>query len=345
MSNNGFSFNHWLSPASGTHFRIGGEMKRVIIVGGGVSGLVCSHAFKKHKGLDVKVLEPSTPGGEFLAGGLKYIHHTEAMTEMFDELDVLHSNYTVQGGILLRGKVQPYPKCFMEMDKGEARRIQADHYRKTRRAEPDDRIAKQAMNDPAAAKPRRALRCHFPEMIEQLAAKADIVPVGLVKVEADHILVSGDRKMPYDYLVMTIPLWIIRQCVSFYVPEGMAMKLNVALVIPSQDSYARWDYVYTPYTPADSIHRISPSGEHYSVETNGDLDNTALASDLNFIFKHGWSIESLREGLKGHLLELERQPNWPENIAPLGRFARWDSRATTDVTLDNATELARRWFG
>jgi len=320
-------------------------MKRVIIVGGGVSGLVCSHVFKKRSELDVKILEPRTPGGEFLAGGLKYIHQTESMEQMFDELDVLHSNYTIQGGILLRGEVHPYPKCFGEMSKDESVRIQSDHYRKTRRAEPDLKNAKRAMNDPASTKPRRALRCHFPEMIQELAARATIIKAGLVKVEAEHVELNGGDKLPYDYLVMTIPLWIIRRCVNFFVPEGMAMKLNVAVVVPSRDRYARWDYVYTPYTPADCIHRFSPSGDGYSVECNGDLKHDSLASDLNFIFHGGWSIESLKEGLKGHLLDLERQPDWPENVAPLGRFSKWDSRATTDVTLDDANILAGRWFG
>lgn len=80
------------------------------------------------------------------------------------------------------------------------------------------------------------------------------------------------------------------------------------------------------------------------MESNGELDREKLESDLNFIFREGWYIEDLREGLKGHLLDLEKEPEWPDNIAPIGRFAKWDPRATTDVTLEDAEALAQRWF-
>jgi hypothetical protein len=318
-------------------------MKRAIIAGGGVSGLICAYVFSKHKDVETKVLEPRTIGGEFLAGGLKYIHRTDMMEWLFRKLGVMYSHYTINGGIMLRGDVLPYPKCFQEFNKIDAARIQADHYRKTRRMEPGTH-GNQAMNDPASIKPRRALRCHFPEMINKLAEHADVIRSGVSKVEDEHVVLSSGDTMPYDYLVLTVPLWVIKRVVKFYVPDGNAMKLNVAVINPKKDRYARWDYVYTPYTPEDCIHRLSPEGAGYAVEVNGNLDKQALYSDLNFIFRDGWYIESLREGLKGHLLPLDSRPELPENVELLGRFARWDPRATTDVTLEDAADLAQRWF-
>lgn len=317
---------------------------RVVIVGGGVSGLVASHVFSD-RGAETMVIEAKTVGGEFLAGGLKYIHNSEGMCELFDDLEVPYSQYTVQGGIMLRGQVHPYPKVLQQLPKEEAAIIQADHYRKTRRTEGGD-DSRKAMNDPAAVKPRRALRCHFPDMIKELARGADVVKGMLLRVKpkTNEIVLTDTRRIPYDKLILTIPLWVIKEAVPFYVPQGMAMSLNLVDVTPVRDRYAKWDYVYTPYTPANQVHRFSPKGRAYSVEINGTMDRVKLESDLSFIFTEGYGIETIREGLKGHLLPLEQQPEWPENIAPLGRFAKWDSRATTDVTLEDAKALADRWM-
>lgn len=318
---------------------------RVVIVGGGVSGLVASYVFKQ-RGADVVVLEPKTVGGEFLAGGLKYIHNSEGMAQLFEALGLPFSNYTIQGGILLKGKVESYPKVFQSLPKDEALRVQADHYRKTRRTE-GGKDAPKAMNDPAAVKPRRALRCNFADMIKELAQRATIQKAGLlrIKTKTNEVALTTFKRIPYDCLILTIPLWIIQETAPFHVPQGMAMRLNTVNVRPVKDRFARWDYVYTPYTPAGVVHRFSPTGQAYSVEINGSLDRTRLGSDLNFIFNEGYAIEAIREGLKGHLLPLDSQPDWPDNVAPLGRFAKWDSRATTDVTLDDAKALADRWMG
>lgn len=319
-------------------------MNRVIIAGGGVSGLVLNHVLGKYKSLDVKLLEPGNLGGEFLSGGLKYIHQTDEMEAMFNSMDILYSPYTVQGGIFLKESVCPYPAVFSEMEKDQTARIQADHYRKTRRTEPGD-FAKKAMNDPAAVKPRKALKCDFAEMVKKLGARANVIRAALTKVEADTVSLNNGSKLGFDYLVLTIPLWIIRDIVSWDVPIGLAVKLNIAQVKPARDKYAKWDYVYTPYTPADAVHRFSPNGGGYSVEVNGILNQAALKTDLDFIFKDGWAVSAVKEGLKGHLMPLEYEPAWPANVAPLGRFARWDPRMTTDETLAEAMQLAQRWFG
>ena len=75
------------------------------------------------------------------------------------------------------------------------------------------------------------------------------------------------------------------------------------------------------------------------MEANGQLDDKSLQDDLGFIFPDGYQINEAKEGLKGHLLPLKEKPKWPDNIAPLGRFACWDSRATTDVTLKRILNL------
>jgi len=321
-------------------------VERVVIVGGGVSGLVANYVFKT-LGQKPVVFEPREPGGEFLHGGLKYIHRSKRMVEMFDRFRLPWSDYSVQGGILLRGEVLPYPKCLSAMSPDEASRIQADHFIKTRRSEPGQ-FGSRAMNDPAAiSKARRAIRCDFIEMVRELADNANIVKQGIksIRTGSKSIQLSNGEWYWYDKLILTIPLWVIKAISDVRVPEGMAMALNLIQVKPRRDPYARWDYVYTPYTPGNAVHRFSPREGGYSVEVNGDwaTQEAPAHEDLAFIFQEGFLIEGAKTGLKGHLLELHEQPVWPTDVAPLGRFAKWDPRITTDVTLEDCYKIAEGW--
>jgi hypothetical protein len=318
-------------------------MKKLVIIGGGIAGLVCSYVMNRVKGLEVTVLEPGEVGGEFLSGGLKYIHHTQSMENLFDELDLPWSHFVVKGGILLRGVVRQYPNYLREIGREQAARIQRDHYRKTRRIEPGPYSSK-AMNDPAAVGPKKALRCHFPEFIESMAKGVDIVQESCLHIGEDFLITNKGRTIFFDYAVLTAPLWVIKNMVSWHVPSSVAMELNIAIVEPRKDRFYQWDYVYTPYTPGSSIHRLSPDGNDYAVEANGQLDYVDFINDLNFLFSDGWHIKTMKNGLKGHLLPLSSQPEPPKNISLLGRFACWDTRMTVDVVMEHAIELSERWF-
>lgn len=319
-------------------------MKTVLIIGGGISGLIASYMFRKCKGLDVKVMEPGEPGGEFAAGGLKYIHRTDDMASMLQDVGMVFSNYSARGGILLHGTVLPYPKCLAEMPKERADRIRYDHYRKTRRQEPNEFSAR-AMNDPEDADASKAIRCDFQGLIKTLALRCDFIKARLAKIEPNFVLTDRGNKHPYDYLILTIPLWVIKRVAYFGdgIPDGHAMSLNLVNILTHRDAYSKWDYVYTPYTPEGVIHRISPLDSGFSCEANGELDDEKLVSDLNFIFPDGWTVASKREGLKGHLLPLAARPNWPTNVMPLGRFAKWDPRGTADVVMDDCIQIARHF--
>lgn len=327
-------------------------MKRMVIVGGGISGLIASWVFTQVRGLDVIVLEPGKPGGDFMAGGLKYMHKTDEMEEMLRDLGVTYADYSVQGGILLHGAVEPYPGVFKGMDKSRALRIQHDHYRKTRKTEPDN-FAARSMNDPESAGPRRALRCDMGRVLKELIQRTPFVKDGAAKVEPHKVIGKDGTVYPYDYLLLTAPIWILRQMCWFELPESMAVKLNLVMVDPPQkgDAYAQWDYVYTPYTPENLIHRISPRDGGYTCEFNGDWpesdgDSTfsdKLTSELNFLFPDGWALSDRKKGLNGHLIPLATKPNWPVNVRPIGRFAQWDPRATSDVVLSTCLKLADEW--
>lgn len=316
-------------------------MKNVIIIGGGVSGLICANVLKKFN-FAVSVYEPGDLGGEFLVGGLKYIHETEVVKDFLDELDVAWGDYVVKGGILLRGEIKQYPNFLNKMNFVDSSRIRADHYRKTRRMEPGS-FGESAMNEPANAKSRRAVRCDFADLIKKLSLGIEIFRTPLVKISDNKAFFGNGSIVNYDFAVITIPLWILKRISSWEIPDCVAMKLNVVLVNCVKDRYVKWDYVYTPYTPADCIHRLSPYENYYSVECNGEINLLELYSDLNFLFNDGWCIERIHHNLKGHLLPLQGDITVPKNVELIGRFASWNPRMTVDVTLDKALELSKRW--
>jgi hypothetical protein len=317
-------------------------MKEVFIIGGGISGLMCANVLSEYN-VNITVYEPNEAGGEFLTGGLRYIHQTKNMESFLDKNNIAWGDYKINGGILLRNKVYPYPKFLKSLDKSDALRIQNDHYRKTRKIEPGN-FGLSAMNDPANSKSRHALRCDLEQLVNVLKNKCNIQPYKLIKIVSDKAYFDNGVVKRFDYIILTIPLWIIKRIVDFEIPLSVAMNLNIVTVDVVRDIYAKWDYVYTPYTPSDSVHRISSEGDIYFVEISGTLDENDLHSDLNFIFKDGWCIKGYRKNLRGHLLPMEEEINIPDNMALLGRYACWEPRATVDVTLDKAIELGVKWF-
>ena len=322
-------------------------MSGIYIVGGGTSGLIANYVFRR-KGFAPVVLEPGELGGEFLTGGLRYIHRTDAMVRMVEEFELPMSEYNVKGGIMLRGSVHPYPKHLSTLPPEQSSRIRIDHFRKTRRMEPG-KFGERSMNDPATKSTRRrALRCDFEELIKELGSVADVKRFSLAEIDsrANRIRLKDIGWFNYDLLVLTIPLWVIRQMADFYVPHGMAMALNLVHVVPNKDRYSKWDYVYTPYTPSDAVHRFSPSDDGYTLEVNGDWDQrrTDTLDDLAFIFPDGFVVRGVRTGLKGHLLELDQKPEWPSNVFPLGRFAEWNPRGTLDVAYERAERILHQWM-
>lgn len=323
-------------------------MKKLLIIGGGISGLLAANVMMKNP-IEITMLEPNVIGGEFLYGGLKYINKKKSMIKLFEELDLPFSTYMIKGGILLRGAVEPYPLALRNMPNEQSSRVRKDHYRKTRCSEPGA-WSKTAMNDPAAINPKKALRTDFVDLVDSLnrvvSDRVEIKAKSLTEIGSRVAWLDDGTVEKFDYLILTIPLWVMNKMnAPYHIHEGFAMNLNVIDVVPKKDPYVKWDYVYTTYTPSNSVHRFSARTEGYSVEVNGVYDEAKVASDLNFLFPGGWKVERIKRNLKGYLFPLEMATEWPDNHAPLGRFARWNNRTTLDVTLEDAMELNEKWFG
>jgi hypothetical protein len=333
-------------------------VKKVVVVGGGVSGLLAGYVLNKAQGFDTMVIEANAPGGDFLKGGLKYIHKTPLMTSLLIDLGLAFTNHRVRGAILLKEEIKPYPGAFASMSRQDATRIQADHYRKTRRVEPDA-FARRSMNDPDSAGPRWSLTCDPGEFVRSLHNRVRLVQDQVMR---SHNPATGQSFLEgksgvmyrYDYVIWTTPHWVTERVVSsdsrYRLGNAISMKLNIVSIEAKGDKYARWDYVYTPYTPEDLVHRISQRDGHYDCEFNGlwpDKDQVMtdrITTEMNFLFNDGWAIatEPIR-GIPGHLLPMREKDKIPDNARFLGRFSEWDPRATTDVVFQKLQDLLQEW--
>ncbi len=317
---------------------------KIAILGGGMPGLLSSYVFGRHKNVKTMLFEPGELCKEFLIGGLRYTYLTDEIVELLAELNLVYSDYSLRGGILLKDTVEKYPECFKEFDKENVKRIQTDYWRKTRKTELDGYI-RQSLIDPISAKPKKVVRPNYEWMISELSRNSNVIKSKIKKIDENFVVMHDNSRFGFDYLIVTIPLWEMKKYVrDWYIPSGQAMKLNTALIVTPKDRYAKWDYVYTPYTPANCIHRFTSHELGYLVEANGDLDFVDLVSDLNFLFYDGWYLNQMFKNLKGYLLPLVKKPQWPSNVVPLGRFAKWNFRITLDSTLAEIKSLERRWF-
>ncbi len=319
-------------------------MKKIVIVGSDLVALLCSYIFMKYD-VEVLLVVPDKIEDKLVEGGLQYVYYTDAMATIFEELDLMYSDFSITGGILLRGNVEEYPRFFRSKKRKpqEVDRIKIDYYKKTRLVEASGNVKKAIPDLLETTRPRKAIRTDFESMTTELERRIDTVRARPLMINDQSLLTSKGR-IEFDNLVLTIPLWQIRDCVNWYVPCGVAMKLNAVSVVANRDQYSKWDYVLTPYTPANHVHRFFSSGMQYTVEVNGGLSWERLHSDLNFLFGDGWYVQDVKEGLRGFLLPVEAKAQWPRSIAPLGRFAKWDSAVTLDGTLNEIISLARRWF-
>jgi len=295
---------------------------RIVILGAGIAGLAASHVLKR-KGLHPLLLEQGHPGGEFLAGGPRVLRDTKSMRCFLADLNLPHSKFTTRQGMLLRGRVEPFPRCLK--NRLDARRVHADYWTKSRRVLPDDPTARYLTG---ARNPRKGfLRCDLEELVAKLASRARIQTVRVLGIERNHIETSGGR-VPFELALCTLPLWELTGKTWFGLPSGVAVKLCATYVIPFHDRFARWDTVLAPYTPAACVHRMLSFEDGWVVEAAGEPSLADLESDLHWLFPEGYFVQWQRRGLKGALLPLEEDAAWPPNVRPLGRFAQWDSEVT-----------------
>ncbi len=316
---------------------------KVVIIGGGISGLLAVHAFRG-VGVVPTLIERDKPGGQFFAGGLRTFRDSSVMRELLDVLGVVYTRFSINGGILLRKRIKRYPLYFQQDGCDEAGQVLADLWAKCHKTLPSTR-KKWVMADAARDAAKGMLRCDWERLITLLVGECDPVKGTFDRATETNVLTVEGEIYPFDRLVMTLPLWQLEGRLWFDVPSGVATRLTMAYVLPHKDCYLAWDYVYTPYTPGTCVQRLSPHLDGYVVEASGQPTRLALESDLQFLFPDGYQLRWVRSGLNGYLLPLEQDVCWPDSVGAVGRYAQWLPDGRAHDAYEAALGLAARWCG
>lgn len=324
-------------------------MARIVILGGGISGLLGAWAFRHHKPV---ILEASgSVGGNYTAGGLKYIRATLLMRALVDVLDMRAEIYRPKGGIIVDGQLRAHPDWIMTIHPYARRDIQMWHWMKTRGERESFRDS--CMNDPAGEGAALAIRLDHGDLIARLERAltrggAKIITgakVGMIK--QDYVAWGESfimKTAPYDRLISTLPLWLIpglaQDVTPLDIPEVTANKLSVVKFFNVREPTPVYDYIYTPQAPIISrISRVDGAGT-WQAEAPGLHGVEEIAKDFPLDFS---TTASTRVIIPGHLLPIERQPVLPTNWLMLGRYAEWDPRSTVEKVLERAAALAFAW--
>ncbi|KKM89968.1 hypothetical protein LCGC14_1243390 [marine sediment metagenome] len=315
---------------------------RVVILGGGISGLLASHAFRQ-AGVHPLVIECGVPGGQFLAGGLRTFRNVPVMRELVDGLGLVFTEFVAQNGILLRDEVHWYSQYFCKHP-DETRQVLGDLWVKIHKTQMGTR-EKWPMRDAMMRYPKAVLRCDWERLLALLVAQSEIVTATFCRATETEVFVTDGGSYPFDRLVATLPLWQLEGRLWFDTPSGAALVLTLAYVIPLKDRYSKWESFYTPYTPASCVQRMSVHRDGYVVEASGRPFRLDLESDLQFLFPEGYQVRWVRDGLNGYLLPMAEEVRWPVGVAPVGRYAQWLPDGRAYDAYQAALLLAKRWCG
>lgn len=324
---------------------------RVVILGGGISGLLAASVFRSHA---PTILEAAPAlGGTYLSGGLKYVRSTDAMRALLAELGVEFTGYWPLGGVYWDG---PAIISFKELRENieRCRAAQAAHWLKTRcqglnapeTQKMVEAIQPTTMNDPLGKGIDAALHFDHALFLHRLSAEA--AEHGSVILGAKVAAVSADRQVhlgsgasyPYDLLINTLPLPASRALFPWVViPPTPRSPPNTAAVLSGPPATLPmgidvYDFIYTPSPTFPTVHRVSYDRQRG--EWQAEAAGEATAEDIERAT--GVEVVSLNK-IPGHLPTLSFQPSWPSTIEPLGRFAEWDARSTAETVLERAASL------
>jgi hypothetical protein len=317
-------------------------MRKIVIVGAGISGLLSAWVFRQY-GHNVVLLDEQPPGGLFLAGGSRLLRRTAATLGLLRDLDIPYSEFAPRTGVMMRGEMRPFPRCLREVGREESEKIQRDYWRKSRRIDPPAGV--KAHIEGFARQSRYHLRCDPRELVDALARRFDIRKERLKRAYPGGLVTPDGKTFNFDYLVLTIPLWEIAGTVWFEIPCCFAAKLNITYIAAVSDPFTPWDIIFTPYTPADCVHRLTPWGDGYVLESSGEFDFESFAGDANFLFPAGYYVRWGFRDLKGHVLPTSQKIHWPDNVAAVGRYAQCADDMRAAGALRRAWDVAEGWFG
>jgi len=310
-----------------------------VIIGTGVSGQVASLVLKRF-GHQVTAIGPDT--GDFFKGGLKYFHWSRHFLATLCHHGVNVDFKEIHGGIYWAGKILPYPEM-MGRVRDRAEKIQRMHYAKTR-GTLDGWTAK-CMNDPG--KDHSKSMVINPSELSKAALEGVRLCTDMV-VEVDHTehaIKTKSGNFNYDMLFTSAHASVFAAIGGLDFPD--LRNGNIALYEVTWNGNQKWagpDYIYTPAQKV--VSRISYNLQQRSFwaevpQPHGvdDSDQSeAVAKDVIHVLGIGMRI-SKQGRIKGHIIGCDEGLEYPEGVIPIGRYAAWDSRETTDVV----AEKVGRW--
>lgn len=307
---------------------------KIAVVGGGISGLIASFYVNEILGVGVDIYSKDI-GGEYLSGGLKYLHYTPYSKMLVHDLNIPYKLKKVIGAVYWRGQMYLHPEVFWH-SKSIGKSIQEWYWKATRGTESD--IDKTCMNDPW--KYKNEIRFGFEGMngvlIDQL--KRNVISNRINNyhsVDIDVILMNRiwDEN---DLVINTISFSGVSDCAYKW------LYTNEYIIEGTENIW--WDYLYMPQM---FIHRISRSFTDNSVfnfETTESLNLDMVGTDVTKIidwFQSKFSCKIVSRGsewkkIKGHVgkSKIEGNSSLPDNVFLLGRYAQQDSRMTVDKVVE-----------
>ena len=245
--------------------------------------------------------------------------------------------------MLIQGELVGYPNQLRKLGVERHTRIRYDWYVKTRCMEPPD-YSKQRFRDPIAETQHKALAFSRAELVDRLVEAVEIESETVITVKGNRVYCDRGTLL-FDYCCSTIPLWDAQRVFrDLNLPDSIVVPQTIYRVETERNNFARFDHVYTPYTPGDAVNSVAWRDGSYIAEVSGKHAEQAIIEDLNFLFEGHYYVSEVHTGLSGPLVGLSNMPRWPlDTIAPLGRLAEWDQRSNLARTIDRALILARKW--
>lgn len=330
-------------------------MGRVAILGGGVAGMSAALILSE-KGYDGQIdLYTDAVGGNYLKGGLKYLHFSAAVVNFVSNiLKMDYRLYQVAGSILWKGQIHQYPgwmwysQLGVSMGEGEGKEAQRSYYKKTRG---EGAVNTTCMNDPWNFRNHIKLVPNggMKGFVERMAIKTEnAVKIVLGKLDSEKF---RDVITRYDMVIYTLPISMLAR----FLNSAIKFEYNSLNIIRYEIFSGRgqfWmDYTYVP-GPEYRFHRVSIDGNTLDFEINGELGDEEIDESSvecgKFVFRHFNGVKAKEKGfntgIPGQLISPSQNLSIPKNVVLLGRFAQWDGRMTLDKVIERAGEIADKGF-
>lgn len=286
----------------------------IVISGCDLIGLIVAQILMEN-GHNVCVVDNTYPGSSIELPTFKYLENTEDVKTLLDKLGTMYCEYSIMCGIMINGDVVVCKKNLSES-------VQYSYWAKTRLILPSERKVI-GVTDLEATSSKSAIYFEWETLLKPLK---------------NNIVVKAKPDISYDLHIATLPLW------KYKIPgssDAMCVDLNLVPVNTIKEPYIKWDIVYTPFTPGETIHRLYHNNDGYICEFSGVKNEESLASDLNFLFPEGWCLNGDIKTTYGHFLPIPTDPEWPKGVIPIGKFSKWNESITITQVIKDTLQIAK----